>query len=728
MRNLLSALTLVSVLGLSAQTITGKVYDEVNQVELPGATVQIIGTERGTTTDERGIYTLENLEPGRYNLRVGYVGYASKVITDVWVKSGRVIVQDFPMERDYTGLEAIEVSEKVILSEPGRLYITEEQINRFAATYFDPARLATSSPDVIVSNDQNNRVSARGISPAYNTWRLEGAEIVNPNHLSNAGTFSDQPTATGGGVNMLSAQMLDRSAFLYSTFDNTYTNSVGGVFDMHLKNGNKLNRQYTAQASLIGFDLATEGPFKEGGGVTYSANYRYSFTGLLTSFGVDFGGESIGFQDLALNVAIPIGDRSELKIFGVGGLSFNNFEHRTFQESEVEKDRKDIYYDNKTGIIGLRLSNSFEQGKLTTSLVFSGYENEWKENRYDINDQQIFTRTIASAEMLSSLHTQYSRRINRQELKIGGIVNYYDRNFSQQYADSFLAQPYVQLSGPVGSRLSTTVGVTYNQTEEDLSFDPRASITYAVGQKQFLSLGTGLYSQLLNPYNASFNNPYGYFFYQSPTDPYGLITSFRNTLSYLYENAGFNIGGELFLYHFPEVTVYFEEEKANTYGITVSSEKSFENDFYYRLGGSLFSSDISGPIENQYDNRYNFSLASGKEWDFSGKGKNRSLSVNGRILYQGGQHYGRLTVENAEVGDLFLADIAPYQTKPYFRFDLRVQWTRHRENRTSSIALDLQNALGTENEAYKYYDRFTDQVETQYQLGLIPILTYRVEW
>ena len=45
--------------------------------------------------------------------------------------------------------------------------------------------------------------------------KIEGVEIVNPNHLSNAGTFNDQPAATGGGVNVLSAQMLDKSSFQY---------------------------------------------------------------------------------------------------------------------------------------------------------------------------------------------------------------------------------------------------------------------------------------------------------------------------------------------------------------------------------------------------------------------------------------------------------------------------------------------------------------------------------
>jgi hypothetical protein len=327
-------LALLSGLVLEAQVISGKVYDAVSQSILPGATVAIVGSEQGTASDETGAYRFEKLQPGRYQLLVSYVGYASKTINDVWVKSSKLTSQDVYLERTQSDLDEVVIFAGNSLSVPGRISISEEQINRYAATYYDPARLVVSSPDLAVANDQNNQISVRGLSPNYNVWRLEGVEIVNPNHLSNAGTFLDQPSATGGGVNMLSAQMLASSEFLYSTFDNRYSNSVGGVFDMHMKKGNIEKRQYTAQASLIGFDFATEGPFKKGSSLTYAVNYRYSFTGLLTNFGVDFGGESIGFQDLSFNVSSPVGKKSTVKVFGVGGLSFNDFEHKSFSESE----------------------------------------------------------------------------------------------------------------------------------------------------------------------------------------------------------------------------------------------------------------------------------------------------------------------------------------------------------------------------------------------------------
>lgn len=718
-------LVCVAAKTLQAQVITGTVYDQINHSPLPGATV-VVSSGEGTVTDENGTYILEDIKPGRSTLRISFLGYESRIISDVWVKTGKVTTQDVILIPGVVGLdEIVVVKEKAQLSLPGRLEITEEQINRYAATYFDPARLVTTSPDVSVSNDQNNQISARGISPAYNVWRLEGAEIINPNHLSNAGNFTDQPTATGGGVNILSAQMLSRSAFLYGAFDNSYSNSVGGIFDMHLKKGNDVKRQFTAQASLIGLDFASDGPVDKSGKITYAVNYRYSFTGLLTHFGVDFGGESIGFQDLALTINLPVNDRNELKIFAVGGTSFNDFEHKSFAESEIAKDRKDIFYENKTGIIGGKLTTQFDAARLSTTLAFSGLKNERKENGYANDDhRQSWSRT-GNFEFLTSLHTAYSRKINTNDFTVGGLVNYYNRRLSNIGSqstfnqDQYLIQPYFMMSDPLTGNVGLTYGLTYSQTLGDFSVDPRAGLTFLLDTKNSLSLNAGWYSQLLNPYNFHFSNPYGKVLLE---DQYDLIRSGRLTFGHLYERQGFNFGTEVFAYFFPEVNIGFEEKAAASAGVSVSSEKTFENDFYYRLGGSLFRSSIAGISENQFDHRFNLSMASGKEWALAKK--SRTISLNGRLLYQGGQNFTSIKYMNENP----LVIIPGYRTSPYFRFDLRVQWTRYHANHTSSLAVDLQNAIGYRNEAYQYYDDFTGEIETQYQLGLIPILTYRVEW
>lgn len=162
--------------------------------------------------------------------------------------------------------------------------LTVEQSLRYPATFFDPARLAMSFAGVASTNDQANHFSVRGNGPASNAWLLEGAEIVTPNHLTNAGTQSDYPTLSGGGTTILSAQMLGTSRLLLGGFSAAYGNALGGVLDLSLRAGTAERHRFTAQAGLIGIDLSTEGPFKKGKGATYLINYRYSTLGLLSSW------------------------------------------------------------------------------------------------------------------------------------------------------------------------------------------------------------------------------------------------------------------------------------------------------------------------------------------------------------------------------------------------------------------------------------------------------------
>ena len=63
-----------------------------------------------------------------------------------------------------------------------------------------------------------------------------------------------------------------------------------------------------------------------------------------------------------------------------------------------------------------------------------------------------------------------------------------------------------------------------------------------------------------------------------------------------------------------------------------------------------------------------------------------------------------------------------------FRIDLRVYLKRDRDGRTGLWAIDVQNVANTRNEAYKAFDFRKGETITRYQLGLIPNLSYRIEF
>ncbi|MDP5120963.1 MAG: TonB-dependent receptor, partial [Spirosomaceae bacterium] len=324
---------LLSIISLNSfsqinQSIRGKVTNAQTGATIPKATIKLEPTDFQTIADLNGSFTLQNIPPGRYLLTVSSVGFTTKQITELLVQSGKELILDITLSPSESELaEAVVTAASPNLS--GALTslntITTEQVMRYPATFMDPARLAQSFAGVAVNNDQANGISVRGNNPNTLQWRLEGVQIVNPNHTSNAGTFGDLPTAAGGGVNILSAQLLGNMNFLTGAFPAEYGNVLGGVMDMRLRKGNDTEREYTAQVGLIGIDLAAEGPFSKNSKASYLVNYRYSFTGLLGLGGIDFGGEAIAFQDLSFNFSIPTKKLGDFTIFGMGGNSSNIF-------------------------------------------------------------------------------------------------------------------------------------------------------------------------------------------------------------------------------------------------------------------------------------------------------------------------------------------------------------------------------------------------------------------
>ena len=77
-------LALISTVALKAQTLTGRVFDQLSNEPLVGATVGIARTNTGVITNANGRYTLNELEPGRVDLVVSYVGYQPVEINDVF--------------------------------------------------------------------------------------------------------------------------------------------------------------------------------------------------------------------------------------------------------------------------------------------------------------------------------------------------------------------------------------------------------------------------------------------------------------------------------------------------------------------------------------------------------------------------------------------------------------------------------------------------------------------
>jgi len=741
-------------------SLTGRISDPVGAA-VGDAAVQAVlpDTVFTTITAADGSFRFAALPVGLCRVRTSHVAFRPAELQEVWVRAGKTERIELHLEPAINELNAVEVRAAVperldaISSEP----LTVERSLRFPATFFDPARLAMSYAGVASTNDQANHFSVRGNGPGSNAWLLEGVEIVTPNHLTNAGTANDMPTLTGGGTTILSAQMLGSSRLLTGGMAAPYGNALGGIMDLRLRKGITDRRAYTVQAGLIGIDLSAEGPFKSGGKASYLINYRYSTLGLLGAMGVALGDEAITFQDLAFTVNLPFSDRSELLLFGMGGNSSNRFQAKDITEWEFDKDDKDIDYEAEVAVAGLSFHQRIGQRTRWSTTV------AWSQN---LQDRSIsvaayrripaFTSSIGLGEKKLSAHSVLTLSVGargRVDVGVHAMERTVTKTLWAETNTSVLLRPYVRYRQALSERLAMDAGVGYSRWSASDSgvVEPRLSLAWSMGERDKLVLAAGVRGQM--PMVQSY-----VLRYQAPglqgdvfTDNTGLALMRAQDAELRYSHRFGKQTLHLALFgqrrtHVPVLrrTIFYSEwpgesmadvwnevtvlqlaslGEGQNLGGHITLERDLVRGFFYHVNATAFEATNTNGYGTEYHSRWNTRYAGnavlGKEMVKRSADRVRTWGVSLRMNITGGQARSIIPV-NVAATDIYYDDT--------YRVDLRLYLKRERNGRSGLWSLDLLNATNAQNVAYTYYDQRKGEGVTVYQLGLIPNLSYRIEF
>jgi hypothetical protein len=716
------------------QVVRGHITSIVTGKPINNATIAFSNSQNfSVQTDSSGYYE-KWIVPGNYSLTVIAAGFRVEKRTNIVVHSGKQQVLDVALQEYKVELDSVTVSGNTEKNVPIELW----NVQRYAAAFYDPGRVVTSHAAIINTDDQANNLSIHGTSPNYIQWKVEGVEVVNPNHLENAGTLNDRPSLNGGGVSLFSAQLLQNSGFQLAPFESQNGNALTGIFDMRLRNGNNKKYEHVVQASLLGLDYSIEGPFSKKQKASFLCNYRYSTVGVLSKLGVDFNGEKINFQDLSFIFTIP-NKNGQLKIFSINGTSETIFKGpNDTGRIEGQKDLKNINYDSKTTINGVSYLHSLNNTMYVRGIV--SYSKKLI-SRNETSSGVIYdalpeTQDIQSQEKISNLVYLSKRIDNRLRMKIGSYYNYFTTALKSTLNNSIvssgkvvdpLLQPFVSMEGDVLSKLEIKIGLhsLYHIRVNDLVLQPRINIQYSFTDRQDLSVAYGRSAQLQPFYlytgNAANNN---------------LKPAISNSFSFIHHLRVFtlDIKNELFLQYFKRLPVnvenhfsafnYFNEQilfpleqkgTAQVYGYDLTIEKKISS-YYIILSSSIFNSTYKLNGENyngRFNTNYNTSLTAGKEFIINTK---KTIEADVRFFMRDGFR------ENTTADDFYYSSRLSY----YNRVDLRICYRKEKERSSVIWALDIQNVTNRKNMAYHYYDSFTKQIESKYQLGIIPVLSYKV--
>jgi hypothetical protein len=771
---ILLSITKTGLSQTAVQSVRGLVFDNETQTPLTGATIVIAGTKPllGTSTDLSGNYKISNVPLGRYDMQISYIGYYPEIVSGILVTSGKEVVITTGLKQSVNQMNEIAVkaySHKEMpinrMASISARSFSVEETQRYAGGVDDPARMASAFAGITSGNLQDNAIVIRGNSPKGVSWRLEGADIPNPNHFPGANM------AGGGIVTVFSSQMLTNSDFYNGAFPAEYGNALAGVFDIKFRTGNSEKREHTVQLGVLGIDIASEGPFKTGRKANFLFNYRYSTLGLLQPLLPAHSGLPV-YQDLSFKLNFP-NKFGSISVWGIGAL--DNMQKGMMSDSskwENENSRSSLDWKLSMGALGI--TNKLFLGNQTcinTTVAASGTLNLMDMKRFDNdmvarpnwfladNSGKIAFSTFINHKFSkrNTLKAGTSYRILFFNLDLNSTFNNVPetfRNFVKEDGYSSFSEFFIQSKYDITENLTISSGINTNYfaLNNGFSADPRFSINWQFVSKHSLSFGFGKHSQMedlkLYLVNKNINGNTEYpnkelnlsqaLHYVAGYD-WNITNSLRLKIEpyyqYLYNIPG-KPGSSHSLINFTQDWTFRDSltncSKGQNYGIDITLERFLHDGYYLLITTSIFRSEYCGDDgvwrNTKFNKGYAANILFGKEYNLR---NNRLLGLNGRFSYIGGDRISPVLIaESIQYETVYYDETKAFeiQTPATKYLDLTLTYRINKPKHSRVWALQIKNVLGSKNyEGYAYYYK-TGTIENKGYVVILPILSYKIEF
>jgi TonB-dependent receptor len=208
-RNIYLTLTFLLLASLSfAQnaTIKGRVTNDGTNIPLPGASIHFDDYKNGVLADANGEYTLTNITPGEYKIKIKFVGY-EEFERKLKLKTGQVLILNISLKPKAEALANVTVFGKLDNESEAAARSSEKNANNI--TNVVTAKVIEHSPDINAANVLQ-RISGvtiqrnangddayaiiRGLEPRYNNTLINGVQIASPDSKTRTVSMSIVPS------------------------------------------------------------------------------------------------------------------------------------------------------------------------------------------------------------------------------------------------------------------------------------------------------------------------------------------------------------------------------------------------------------------------------------------------------------------------------------------------------------------------------------------------------
>ncbi len=651
--------------------IKGRISNLINNEPIPFANVAIQGTAKGAVSDENGMYVIDGLEPGLYNVQASFIGFKGKTVFEVEVFAKQPTDLDFELEPSATALEAVEItSEAFERPEETPLSLQSigtNEIQRNPGGNRDISRALQVLPGVSSTVSFRNDIIIRGGAPNENRFFLDGIEVPVINHFATQGS-------SGGPVGMINVNFIQNVDFYSSAFPANRGNTLSSVLSFEQKDGNpdRLKKNITLGSSDLGVTL--DGPLGEN--TTYIFSARRSYLQFLFSvLGLPF---LPTYNDAQFKVKHRFNEKNEITFIGLGAIDDFELNPDAVADAETPEEAREAEY-----LLGNLPVN--EQWNYTVGANYKHYGKNGFQNvvvsrshlnnsasKYENNDESDPSNLILdynSEEIENKARLEHTQRFGSWKINVGGSfddVTYTNSTFNRVASESgietidFDSKLNFQRFGLFGQvskallkeRMTVSFGVRTDWNNFGPSMDnpleqvsPRLSASYFLTPKLSLSASAGRYYQL-PPYTVlGFRNNEGDLvnrenevtYIQSDHLVAGLRYTFKSNTQISvegfykkYDNYPFalrdsinlaNLGGDFGVIGSEPVASIGE---GRAYGVEFLIQRKLFNDIYGIAALTLVRSEFTDRnqdyVPSSWDNRYILSMTAGKKfkknWEF----------------------------------------------------------------------------------------------------------------
>ena len=726
----------------SAGIIRGQIIDGISQLPLVQANITVNNSESGTSSDDKGEFVLQFSEGGYYSIYISYIGYESKTLNDIWVRTNAYDYQKVKLYPSAISLENIVVTENYFdnnsLNNYSVIGFKNDQIRRAPGAGGEITRILNSLPSVASVGENRQDIMVRGGGPNENGFLIDNIYIPSISH------FNQPDGRSNGPVGLINTELVETMEFYSNGFSPQYGNKLSSFGEISYREGNRESIEGNIGFGLGGAGGVIEGPINKKS--SFLTSFRMSYLDIISD-AINAGGLP-SYSDYQGKLNYSPNPYNNFIILGILGTSLYN---RNF--NDAKNNGEDLYgaINNNQTTLGMN------------------YRTIWSENAYSSTSVSLTNQvaknefvSIATDSILNKVNdlyrTSHFRNVNflRVDDKVNTAtgIEFHHRNLFYDFMlnellfkddltfTNFAAFSNITFSPESRFNFSVGMRVEKSDFEDIINFSPRLNIDFNIPrQLGKLIFNGGRYIQ--NPpekylgivpgknIKSIFAEQYSLSYEKLLNESTKISIS---TYNKQYSNAPIvqsidSTASPAFLMDRNITSNQIKSEGiAEANGIELLIEKKRAENFYGHFGVSLFNStyiDYLG-IERNRDSNYKYILNV-----VGGYRPSNKWEISLRWSLFGGKPYTKVDRINSELFNqsiYFLDKYNEEKTPAYHNLFLRYEYRKVFKICNLISYFEFWNAYNRKNiETYIWSNSNRKLIEVTY-FSFIPVGGFEVEF